>query len=366
MDKWQHVREINAGEQLADDRLAAARARVLARLDSPASSPRARKLQRPVWLVAGALVTAAAVTATVVVVAQHDDPTPEIEALPVVTPSPTPITPTPTPSSTSGATAVQEPFPGTTPAPGQYLRNTCRTEMVNYRDGYIRVFNWPELAEYAPISAALMASNLVEFLPADPTQDRIMRWGPHNERLSAYGPWDPASGQPLGDVVAWDNLAPFDPEVVEESWPAPRSEDGPLWSNVPRDPAGLIEFYGRFGPEPTLTPEEINEQVQMSLVSVLNSNSAPADLRAGVLEALMTVTPAASQVVEAGAITFQFSFAQGYWPRSESATVDLATGWVRESAVRYDRGDRADEDPVPSNIPDIWRTCSVEIVDGVW
>src|SRR5690606_6296930 len=109
--------------------------------------------------------------------------------------------------------------------------------------------------------------------------------GPTNERLSAWGPWDPSAGQPGGDIVAWDNLFPYDPEVHEEHWP-PVPEGTDVWKSMPRDPAALIEYLRAQSVNSGANDDVADESTAMALIAGLAGNDAPADLRAAYLDAL--------------------------------------------------------------------------------
>ncbi|MGH3690664.1 MAG: hypothetical protein ACRDT7_10950, partial [Microbacterium sp.] len=210
MDVFERMREVNRGAGLNEERITAARARLLLGIDEGRTAQRKRITRRPMFVVAGAVAGVAAATAGVVALSQLNAPSPQVEAIPTASASPRPqITPTPDPIATSGP-VVTEPYPGTTPQAGQYLRITATEDRLMYMGASEIVYEWSPWADpYPPISAVLTRSVTDLYVPQDRTGDWILREGPRNERLQYFSDVGP------GDHSAWDTLFPYLPGIAE-------------------------------------------------------------------------------------------------------------------------------------------------------
>jgi hypothetical protein len=364
MDAFERVREVNRGAGLPEERITAARARLLTGIDEGRSVGRKRIARRPMFVIAGAVAGVAAVTAGVVVVSQPTAPTPSIEAIPRESVRPTPQTsPTPQPTPTSGTT-VTEPFPGTTPQAGQYLRIVNTTESLTYRDDRSIYTAWGEsgLSGVQPVSALAVREVSEVYAPADRTTEWSGRYG--SEERIAYFPENPG---PDG-VAAWDSLLP--PASGAHEW---RSFGGieigvsPLLGSVewaaafPRDPQALLDFARTYMRGYEQTPEQASEAAVDTLINVLRSNLAPADLRQSVLKALDLAGVATSKAD--GLVTYRMVY-EHMDHRTDTISIDTTTGWAAEYSLRSDRVDAGPREMVPQTVPDIRMTFSVSIVDS--
>ncbi|MFJ3471379.1 hypothetical protein ACIPJ1_00430 [Microbacterium maritypicum] len=364
MDVFERVREVNRGAGLNDERITEARARLLTGIDADTSAERRRTTRRPMFVIAGAMAGVAAATAGVVLISQMDAPSPQVEAVPQETALPTPrSTPAPKPSTTSGTT-VTEPFPGTTPQTGQHLRIVNTTESIVYRDDQSVFAAWGEsgLRGRQPVSALMFREVSEVNMPADRTTEWSGRFD--GEERVAYFPGNPG---PDG-VAAWDALLP--PAQGGREWTSAGGFEGDAsprrgsaeWSAAfPRDPYALLEFARTYMRAYEQTPAQANEAAVSTLVDVLRSNVAPADLRQSVLHALDLAGVPASTAN--GIETYRIRY-EHIDRRTDTVSIDTATGWATEYTLRSDRVDAGPGDMVPQTVPDIRMTYSVSIVDS--
>ncbi|MFD8768389.1 hypothetical protein [Microbacterium oxydans] len=364
MDVFERVREVNRGTGLSEERITAARARLLYGIDAGVSAERKRITRRPVFVIAGAVTGLAAATAGVVAVSQLTAPSPQVEAVPRETLRPTPqSTPVPQPSTTSGTT-VTEPFPGTALQAGQYLRIVNTTESIVYRDDQSIYSAWAEsgLSGVQPVAALMLREESEVYMPADRASEWSGRFGV-DERV-AYFPANPSSD----GVAAWDTLMP--PGQGAREWDSrggfegdgyPRRGSAEWAAAFPRDPQALLYFARTYMREYEQTPEQANEAAISTLVDVLRSNVAPADLRQSLLQALQLtgVDSSSANGVETYRIRYEHMD-----HRTDTVSINTATGWATEYTLRSDRIDTGQGDMVPPTVPDIRMTYSVSIVDS--
>ena len=369
MDVFERVREVNRGADLNEVRIAAARARLVSGIDSGMSAERKRIARRPMFLIAGAVAGVAAATAGVVVISQMTTPTPQVEAIPTATATPKPQpTPIPEPSATSG-TGVTEPFPGTTPQAGQYLRILTTEDRLLYRGPEVQINEWIGLpGTFPPISAAIVRSMNQLFVPGDRTGEWINRSGPAGDKVQFF----PEDQGPAGKL-AWDNMLPYRPDV--EQWSVTGGldgEGGPArgsledYARYPKDPQALIQHLRAVVAEWAPSDEVVDEVVALTIVDVLVSNFAPSIERATFLEALALTGRTEMLSSNGSIVTYRLRYSASSDPgRTETVSIDTTTGWVTEFTMRYDRNHGAEGDMAPSDIPDIRRTFTVTIVDSV-
>lgn len=369
MDVFERVREVNRGAGLNEERITSARARLLTGIDASASAERKRITRRPMLVIAGAVAGVAAVTTGVVVVSQLNAPTPQVEAIPTATASPRPqSTPTPEPSASSGP-VVAAPYPGTTPQAGQYLRIVTTVDQLLYRGPYASTFAWPHNPEpFPPISAALLRDSSQLYVPADRTGDWLESEGPTNERLQFFT--QDTSG---GDGVAWDNIRPFRPGV--ESWTTSGGfsvggGDGlhgslESYSWVPTDPQALLQLLRDQQLANGASAEDVEEVVVSILIEELTYNVAPPEVREVLVEALALSERTEVVATNGTVVTYRLRVTATQFAQTQWISIDTATGWVTQLSVRFDRATGADQDMVPSDVPDIRRTFSVSIVDAL-
>lgn len=368
MDVLERVREVNAGASLTEERLSGARARLLEGIDAAAASSRKRAGRRPMLLIAGAVAGVAAVTATVVVINQPSAAPPRIEAVPIPTvETREPGQTIPKPDPTAG-TVVTPPFPGTTPQAGQYLRVERVTERLHYRDSANEVssWGWTMQSGSSPISALLARDREEQYVPADRTGDWYQTHGPTAERVQLF-----PGGQEPDEQAAWDQRMPMDAQITG-SWSTgglagdsfPLTGSMEYYENLPRDPQALLEYLRQRIANWASTQAEADDALLEDMTFTLTSNIAPPDVREAYIGAFASSGLARVDESVDGTVSFEVRREQ-YNSRTETVLVDESTGWVTEHTVRYDRGDRASEDMVPSGVPDIRTTYTVSIVNSI-
>jgi len=367
MDVFERVREVNRGAGLTEERITAAKARLLSGIDEERSAERKRIARRPMFVIAGAVAGVAAATTGIVVVNQLSAPAPRVEAVPdeAIRPTPQPSPPTPLPSATSGTT-VTEPFPGTTPQAGQYLRIESDIQRLSYRDSQGAVFTWPSYRGTPLVSALLTRDRLQLYVPADRSRDWYNENGPFAERVQFF----PGGEASSDDEAAWSVAMPVQPGA--DGWWSPGGLGGDMlpatgsidsYANLPRDPQALLDDLRARISGWTSTQREADDALLEGLTFELLLNIAPPDVRKAYLDAL--AVSGLVQTEGAGSGTVRYEYRRDlHDPRTETITVDEATGWVIEHAVRYDRTVNAAVDIVSSSVPDIRTTYTVSIVDS--
>ncbi|PVE91652.1 hypothetical protein [Microbacterium sp. TPD7012] len=367
MDVFERVRDVNAGMSLTEDRIIGARARLLEGIDAGRAAERKQLTRRPMFLIAGAVAGVAAATAGVVVITQLTAPSPQVEAVPAPTADPRQpgeVLPHPAPT---GGTGITEPFPGTTPQAGQYLRIDTVFESLLYRGPEVSTYQWfYRPTQYPPISAALLRSFSSLTVPADRSGEWVGSYGPSNERIRFY-PED----QGPGGEAAWDTLLPVRPDIDQWTYTGgiggetlPLTGSLESYAQYPQDPAALLQYFRDLAQGDPQMPD-VEGSAVLNVAGVLISNYAPAATRAIFLEAL-ELSPRAEVVsADNGIVTYRMHVDGWQGPSTTTVSIDTSTGWVTESTVRFDRADGAEGDMAPSDVPDIRRTFTVSIVDAI-
>ncbi|MFB8190942.1 hypothetical protein ACFC14_16615 [Microbacterium sp. NPDC055988] len=366
MDVFERVREVNTSASLTDDRVAAARARLLSGIDESREQNR-RRLALRTLLIAGTVAATAAVATAVVVFTQETAPPPRVEAIPTPTVTPQqPATPSPQPSPTSG-TGATEPFPGTTPQAGQYLRIVGVTERLHYRASSGGAFPWAWMSESSspPVSALLARDREEQYVPADRSGDWYQVHGPKAERVELF----PGVQGPDEDQ-AWNTIMPEDSTVGETSSTGGLAGDAfppvgstEYYADLPREPRALLDHLRAVVGTWTSSPEETDDALLENMTSTLLSNFAPADVRKAYVGALTLSGLAQTSSSDDGTVSFELRREQ-YSPRTEKLIVDESTGWATVHTVRYDRQAGATGDMVPTDVPDIRTTYTVSIANS--
>lgn len=368
MDVLEQVREVNADTALTKDQIRGARSRLVQRIDEGGAAARTRSGHRLLLPIAGLVAGVAAVTATLIVVSQLGAPTIRVEAVPTGTISPRPqgeIIPRPDP--TSGTTAT-EPFPGTTPQAGQYLRVVTTDERVLYRSqGQSWFYEWAyRPAQSVPLSAAVYRNIDTLYMPGDRSGVWVGRYGPSNERVTIF-----TREQSTDDGAAWDAMLPFRAGVEEWTYTGgiggeilPLTGSLESYDQYPNDPAALVRWFHDRAVSFGSSEEEAEELAASNIIDVLTTNYAPADIRAAFVEAL-PLTGEAEQIGSAGSVvTYRFRFTHMSDPCAVTLSIDMATGWAVEYTSRFDRIGDASVDLAPADVPDIRRTFEVSVVDS--
>lgn len=365
MDVFERARDVNAGTSLSVDRIAGARARLLDGIDASRTLARKKVTRRPMFLIAGAVASVAVVTAGAVVVNQLTAPPPRVEAVPVRTADPRePGQTLPKPAPTTG-TGVAEIFPGTTPQAGQYLRIESDIERLFYQDSSGAVIGWNSYQGSPVVSALLTRDRRELYVPADRSGDWYNETGPFAERIQFF----PGSQSPV-DESAWDGMMPVQPEV--NGWWTTGGLGGDMlpprgstesYAQLPRDPQALLDDLRAQISSWASTQQEADDALLEGLTFELLLNIAPADVREAYLDALALSGLVQTDGSGSGIIRYQFRRDLSS-PRTETISVDEATGWVLQHDVRYDRADGATSDIVPASVPDIRTTYAVAIVSS--
>lgn len=361
MDVFERVREVDTRAELTAEQISKARTSLLGGIEDRVAVARKRAARRPMYLIAGGVVGVAAVTATVLVVNHNAASPPRVEAVPVPSASavPTPAqTSAPTPAQGNGAGTVRvEPFPGTTPKAGQYLKVTTNLDKLFYRGQDATVFPWLLKNSYTqrpPISALLVREGWTTYVPADRSAEWVKVQGPRYERVRPY-----PEPQPDGDKAEWDKLLPLE-EREKVSREAGGVFDGlastPDYSLYPRDPQALLDYLWARFPD---AGDSREDSVMVTIVDVLRTGFAPPEVRKTFLEALQisgrSVVDSTSGTVTTYGIEYTAVDA-----RRETISIDAATGWSTEYTVTFARDDGG---LVPPGVPDERFTYSQEIVD---
>ncbi|WP_120493458.1 hypothetical protein [Microbacterium phyllosphaerae] len=367
MDVFERVREVNTTVRLRDDRVAEVRSRLLEGIDTGTAAARRRVSRRPMFIIAGAVAGVAAATAAVMVVGQFAVPTPQVEAVPAPTLDPRqPGETIPHPAPTAG-TGVTEPFPGTTPQAGQYLSIQTVDESLLYRGPEASIYQWfYRPADYAPTAAAVMRSYTSLYVPADRSGEWVGSYGPANERIRFYPEDQGAEGE-----AAWDALLPVRPEPDRWTYiggiggdTAPLSGSLESYAEYPQDPQALIKYFvDQASGDPAFPDPE--GSATLNIAGVLLSNYAPVATRAVFFEALRLSSRAELVSDQNGLLTYRIRLDGMQGPNTTTLTIDSATGWATEYAVRFDRADGAGGDMAPGDLPDLHRTFTVSIVDVI-
>lgn len=367
MDVFERVREVNTAVHLSDDRVANARSRLLEGIEASGAATRKRVSRRPMFIIVGAVAGVAAATATVMVVGQLTMPTPQVEAVPAATLEPRhPGETIPHPAPTAG-TGITEAFPGTTPQAGQYLSIQSVDDSLMYRgsDGF--AYQWfYRPADSLPLSAAIMRSYTSLYMPADRSGEWVGAYGPANERLLFY-----PEAQDSGSLDAWDEVVPVRSEIDRWTYTggiggdtAPLSGSLESYAQYPQDPQALIQYFLDRASGESTTSDPL-ASATLNIADVLVTNYAPAEMRAVFLEALRLSSRAELVSEQNGLLTYLIRTDDWQGARTTTLTIDGATGWATEYAVRFDRTDGEVGDMAPDDAPDIHRTFTVAIIDAI-
>lgn len=350
MDVLERVREVNAGASLTTEQISGARSRLVKGIDAGTAAAGLKRVsRRPMLLIAGAVAAAAAAVVTVVVVSQLTAPAPRVEAVPAPTVDPRqPGKVIPDPGATSG-TGVTEPFPGTTPQAGQYISVVWTTDSLRFCDEHANVFSWPLSGSPEAISAAIYRSRGQHYVPADRTADSVTRFGPSQERVRLFG----SDTEVMRET--WDSLLPYESGVNEMSSPG----DVSYLDSLPREPQAVLDYWWEFF---SLAGDSREDSVLTEILSELEQNVAPADLRAAYLGALQRSGRSTVVSTNGHVVTYQVRF-DDVDARTETISVDSSTGWVVESTTTYDR--TTGHDLVPGDVPDLHTIYTVSIVDSI-
>lgn len=365
MDILESVREVNVGAGLDTQRISRARGRVLNGIDEHRGRER-KKLARRSLIVVGAVTGAAVVAATVIIVNQPVEQPPRVEAVPpTVTPAPTPpepTTPAPEPltavsvlSAAARASALDV-FHG--PAQGQYLKIERETnDLVLY--GATNPDSLFDASRADAVAAWTVRSHWTIFVPADRSGEWIQEFANDSQFTAFYGDAAEARAQEWLGSGSGQPFFQRTPGGLGEPGPGePSRASDAYYAEFPRDPAALLEWI-RTTNGATDGSEQSVGTVTEALLQELEYDTAPADLRAAMYEALALLPNATVAGVDGDITTISFSANAGRWVRKD-ISIDMTTGLVVGSSIRQDSGSGI----VPDDVPDISTKISVSVVDS--
>ncbi|GAA2916313.1 hypothetical protein JOD62_002638 [Microbacterium keratanolyticum] len=373
MELWQRTREFGRGTEVPEDDIAKARGKLVAQTQGAAAPSRARSPRRPVWIGAGTLAGAAAVTVGVLLIAQNQSVPTLPEAIasptPVVTPKPVP-TPTPTPTaepaqSTSSilAGAAQASLNVPERQPGQYLKIVDeRTSMVFYSDEY-GVSDLGSSRMNAE-SAWAYVSQSERYVPADLMSEWAYVQGGGalldvyfgaDAQVRAEEFWDEASGSYSPGAVSYWAGGGF---ILIGSWPTDGGDGsrGRLFQTMPTDPNEIMDWLMEIGVDP--------HKRAWLLTKLLAENVGSPAQRAGLYLALSTLPE--SQLVayddHRATIVSTSKYGADHADPSQwdTVTIDRATGYVLEYSIRR----FSNPEFMSDDLPDEHHVYSLSVVDS--
>lgn len=363
MEILERVREINAGEGLSEEQIAAARMRLMNGVGAGAARrPAAR---RPLLIAGGLAAGMAAVITVGVIVARPTPVQPGVEAAPSPTSVPRPEgTVMPRPISVASALRDAAKAAGANAAPtlreGQFLRiETTVDDLVLY--GATNPETLYDASRSEATAAWTARTSWILYVPADRSEDWVREFPSGAEVTAVFG--DSA------DTHAQDWLANIDQSAS---------------SFIERTPGGLGEpsagelsvasdaYYAAFPREPEALLDRIQEEngatdgsewsagtVTEVLIQELQRNTAPADLRAAMFEALRLLPNSRISGIDGSLVTVSFASNAGRWI-SQAITIDISTGTVVGTSITRTAGSGI----VPDAIADDTTTVTTSIVDS--
>ncbi|KQR38050.1 hypothetical protein [Microbacterium sp. Leaf159] len=364
MDVFERVRDVNAGLTLTEDRVSAARLRLLQGIDDSRNAERKRLARRPMFVIAGAVTGVAAVTAGVVVVGQMTAPSPQVEAIPTFAPTPPPSPSTGDPFERATVASVLESAAGATvaggaleAAPGQYLRVEHQTtQLVLYQptDQYTK---WD--ATRASATAAWTASGTYfTYIPGDRSQEWVTLFEPKTTIGQTFGAGaDALATEWLGTTLQEQIIDRHAGGIDDGSDPQTGSDA--YYAQIPRDPQQLLDWYRTFMIGDVLDEDS---QIASMIIQELQRNAAPADLRAAMLLALRAMPNGKIVSVDGSLVTLEFSFtwtSDRFDSWTDTLTVDTSSGFVSASS----RTLGSEGTLVPAAVPNFSVVTSISIVD---
>jgi hypothetical protein len=363
MDLLDRVRGIGEGADLTTEQYGAARDAL------EAATTTARPPRRRAWWIgagaAGGLALAAAATATALVLSQQSAPAPPVAETPrpsdTHVASPTPL-PTPQPSASpppaSAAITLLEQAAlaaasTSDPAlePGQYLHVHVDLEYLETS---------PLNASRAEAEAAWWVRGAYDvYIPSDRAGEWIRVFPDSTEIVDTFGDGADALAQ------AWLAQAGVRETIVERvtgGLVPPYEEGGTVyasdayWAQMPRDPRALIDWYEEYLGKDLLA--DPRGEVVRLLIQDLETNAAPAGLRATMFRALGLIEGVEVETTEDSRVTLAYEFTTGAIRRT-TLTIDTATGMF----VASTSGAGETNAIIPDALPDRRNTVTVSVVD---
>lgn len=367
LDVFEKVRETRPEIDGADENLASARSRLMKQIQTEHRPVRTSATRRRPWIIAGSLAgAAAAVTAGVLVAGNFATPG-TVEAGPTPSPAftrpgsePTPR-PVPDPvtveSVLRGAANVASTSSGPVAGEGQYLRIDTRTEHLVLHgpaDGP------PSDSTRADATAAWVAvGGYVTYIPADLSGEWVRVFERDYEIVALYGEDATALSQAWLDQIPKEPIIRRTPAgIVErmEGSTEPLQGEDEYYAQMPRDPEQLAEWVRAYNDRFNLEAGEAG--IAQFLIEDLESNVAPADLRAAMYRVLGSLSIGVISGTEGSAVTLSFP---GLNPDERlEISIDTTTALVTGTSMTYGSGGTV----VPDAVPDFRTTQSLSIVDS--
>lgn len=372
MELWQRTREFGRGTEVPEDDIAKARGKLVAQTQGAAAPSRTRSPRRPVWIGAGALAGAAAVTVGVLLIAQNQSVPTLPEALasptPVVTPKPVP-TPTPTgepAQSTSSilAGAAQASLNVPERQPGQYLKiEEQRTSMVFYSEEYgvsdlgSSRLNAESAWAYATQSERYVPADLMSqwtYVQGDSTL--IDNYIGIDAQVRAQDFWNEITARWRDNPgITYSDGGGF---ILIGRWPTDGGDGsrGRLFQTMPTDPNEIMDWLMEIGVDP--------HKRAWLLTKLLAENVGSPAQRAGLYLALSTLPE--SQLVayddQRATIVSTSKYGADHADPSQwdTVTIDRATGYVLEYSIRR----FSNPEFMSDDLPDEHHVYSLSVVDS--
>lgn len=366
MELWQRTREFGRGTEVPEDDIAKARGKLVAQTQGAAAPSRARSPRRPVWIGAGTLAGAAAVTVGVLLIAQNQSvptlpeaiasPTPVVTPKPVPTPTPTATAEPVTPQSVlAGAANVAAAQPGPVAGAGQYLK-------VAHVVRQLTLYS-PEdpltLSRIQATSGWVSTSTYTSYIPADSSAEWVDVFHPDLQIVDLFGADAAARSDAWMAEFSWRT----EPIFVRYGGGSSPDDHSPValrahYPEMPRESTALVEWLRAYLPDDE-TPESVNTMIVELLMQELQRNAAPSDLRAAMYRTLALMPGATIEGTDGDVVTLGFATypADERW---DSIAIDTRTARVISVATTFGAGGSV----VPDDVPNFITTQTVSVVDG--
>jgi len=359
MDLLKHVRDIAADVDLSDEQYERVGAAVDELLEQ---RPRRARRRLRIGIMTGGLVVGLAAATAVVIVSMGAPHTPvPIDAVsppghaPSATVEPAPI---PEPAEPTAARVLEDAALATLSqdAPvldGKYLLVSVRTEyLVTYEaDG--QYHGVPR----ADAEAAWWAIGTYDtYIPADRSGEWVRVFNGDTHVTDRFGPDTEAL------VAGWLADAAEVGSFTQRSQGGLRADPGmpaylsdAYFAEIPREPAEALEWYYS-----SMGKDASTSNVVQLLIHDLETNAAPADLRATLFRALSLIDGVHVESIDGSVTTVGFDFPPGQYYRRITVSVDTETGMFVRSTTRHD----SDSALVPDSVPDTRITSTTTVVDA--
>lgn len=377
MDAFERIQELRPEIEGEEENLAAARRLLMAEIREDRRPALSRTVGRPWLIAAGAIGTAAAVAAGVLVVNGVTAPAPTVQAVPTAEPRPTvppSAAPSPSPSPLpatapevlQGAARAAAAFAPPVLVPGQYLRHGWTRENLVTFDPLLAeqgIALGTEGRRATATSGWLVRRSGADYSPADLYSQWYRETGPFAvPRI--FGDEELARAH---SEEFLRSSAPAEPPSPHVPWLPESAAENMLWyfDTMPRDPQAMVEWIRDYlGPDREGWQEG---KIGWMLIGLLSFNVGDPEMRAAMYQAL-SLLPGSTVGPEQGGqrtITFDSHIAtpdaSGTSLKRYTVTIEMATGLVTETTETSDVGLGI----FPGDVPDIRTSYDVSIVDAL-